>query len=92
MESLGKGNGKKWSQIKKTFTTRGCKIAAQKKVCFWANFALLSRIFLVLVLLSELVERCSVPHRWNFLLTIVFVERFSVLYTVNTFYITQKAV
>ena len=30
--------------------------AAQKK-CFWENFALLSRIFLVLVLLSISVER-----------------------------------
>ena len=29
----------------KTFTNKGCKIAAQKKVGFGANFALLSRIF-----------------------------------------------
>ena len=36
----------------KTFTKKGCKIAAQKKVCFWANFALLSRIFLVSVFLT----------------------------------------
>ena len=27
----------------KTFTNKGCKIAAHKKVCFWANFALLSK-------------------------------------------------
>ena len=36
----------------KTFTNKGCKIAAQKKVCFWANFALMSRMFLVLVFLT----------------------------------------
>ena len=43
-ESLGKSNGKKWSQIW-TFTNKWCKIAAQKKVCFLTNFVLLSRIF-----------------------------------------------
>ena len=32
-ESLGKSNGKKWSQISKN-TNKGCKIAAQKKVFF----------------------------------------------------------
>ena len=29
----------------KTFTNKGCKIAWQRKVCFWVNFALLRRIF-----------------------------------------------
>ena len=29
----------------KTFTNKGCKIAARQKVSFWENFALLSRIF-----------------------------------------------
>ena len=29
----------------KTFTNKRCKIVAQKKVCFWANFALLSLIW-----------------------------------------------
>ena len=36
----------------KTFAHKGCKIATQNKVCFWANFALLSRIFLVLLFLT----------------------------------------
>ena len=44
-ESLGQSNEKKWSQIWNFFTNKGCKIAAQTKVCFWANFALLIRIF-----------------------------------------------
>ena len=35
----------------KTFTNKGCK-SRRKKYCFWANFALLSRIFLVLVFLT----------------------------------------
>ena len=46
-EYLVKSNGKKWSQILNLFNNKGCKIAAQKKVCFWANLALLSRIYLV---------------------------------------------
>ena len=43
-ESLGKGNGNKWSQIWKPFTNTGCKISAQKKVVFgwilpyWVGF------------------------------------------------------
>ena len=36
----------------KTFTNKGCKIAAQNKVSLWANFALKSRILLVSVLLT----------------------------------------
>ena len=36
----------------KTFTTKVCKIAAQKTVGFWVNFALLSRMFLVSVFLT----------------------------------------
>ena len=36
-ESLGKSNGKKWSQI---LVWKWSKIAAQKKVCFVADFAL----------------------------------------------------
>ena len=41
----------------KSFTNEGCKIAANKKVSFWANFALMSRIVLVSALLSIMVER-----------------------------------
>ena len=37
----------------KTFTNTGCKIAAQKKVSFWENVALLTRIFLVSVFLTQ---------------------------------------
>ena len=49
----------------KTFTNKVCKIAAQKKVCFWVNFALLSRMFLVLVLLSANFKRFSVSRMQN---------------------------
>ena len=38
----------------KTFTHKGCKMVAQQQVCFWANFALRSSIFLVLVFLIPL--------------------------------------
>ena len=47
--------GKKWEEVvsdSKTFTYKGCKIAGQTKVCFGANFAILNRIFLVLVFLT----------------------------------------
>ena len=47
------------SQLK-TFSNKVCKMAAQKN-CFGANFALLSRIFLVSVLLSISVERFFFP-------------------------------
>ena len=46
---------KQWKEVVsdlKNFTNKGCKIAAQKKLIFWANFALLSRIVLVLVFLT----------------------------------------
>ena len=36
-ESLGKSNGKKYSELKNT--NKGCKIAAQKRF-FWANLGL----------------------------------------------------
>ena len=39
-ESLGKSNGKKWSHIWNFFVWKRSKIAAQKKVCFVADFAL----------------------------------------------------
>ena len=50
-ESFGKSNGKKCSQIWKLLLMKGVK-SHRKKVCFWANFVLLSRIFLVLVFLT----------------------------------------
>ena len=31
--------------IFKTFTCKGCKIATQKKVCFWAYFARIRRLY-----------------------------------------------
>ena len=51
-ESLGKSNEKKWSPIW-IFTNKRCKNAAQKKnSVFFANSALPSRIFSVLVSLT----------------------------------------
>ena len=49
-ELFGKSNEKKWSQIGKLSQINKRKIAAQ--FFFWANFALLSSIFLVLMLIS----------------------------------------
>ena len=43
----------------KTYTNKGCKIAAQKK-CFWANLALLSRIFFGIGV-SYSSQRCFAP-------------------------------
>ena len=59
--SWGKVVGKMVSDLK-TFAHKVCKIAAQKKVCFSANFALLAGFFLVSVLLSASVERFFVSH------------------------------
>ena len=50
----------------KTFTNKGCKMAAQQKFVFLANFALLNRILLVLVLLSISVERFFVSGMRDF--------------------------
>ena len=44
-ESFWKSNEKKWSQIWKLLLIKGVKLLRKKKVFFWANFALLSRIF-----------------------------------------------
>ena len=41
-ESIGKSNGKKWSQNKKKNTNRGCKIAAHKNLFFSANLGVIS--------------------------------------------------
>ena len=57
-----------------TFTHKGCKIAAQKKSFFSsANFALLSRILLVSVLLSASVERFFVSRMRDFFLYFPFI-------------------
>ena len=50
-ESLGKSNGKKWFQIGKVLLIKDAK-SPHKKKCFWVNFALLSRIVLLLVFLT----------------------------------------
>ena len=50
-ESLGKSNWKKWSQIWKLLLIKGVKLL-HKKVSFWGNFALLSRVFLVSMFLT----------------------------------------
>ena len=47
----GKSNGKKGSQIYILILIKGVKLP-HKKVCFWVNFALLSRIFFVSVFLT----------------------------------------
>ena len=52
VESLGKSNGKKWSQIWNFLLIKGVK-SLHKKNCSWANFATLSKIFLVLVFLTS---------------------------------------
>ena len=46
----------------KFFAYKGCKIAAQKICCFFIEFCLTSKIFLVLVLLSISVETCFVSR------------------------------
>ena len=64
-ESLGKINGKKWSQIVKLLLIREVK-SPRKKNCFSANFALLEGFFLVSVLLSALVKRFFVSRMRDF--------------------------
>ena len=53
----------------KTWAFKGCKIAAQEKKLFLANFDLLAG-FLSLVLLSASVERCFVSCMQDFYITI----------------------
>ena len=48
----------------KTFTNKGCKIVAQIRVCFWTNFGLMSRIFLVSVFLTPFNDVFA-PTSWN---------------------------
>ena len=57
---LGKSNGKKWSQIVKLLLIKGVKYPCKKNVFFFGKFGLTSRIFLVLMLQSALVERLFV--------------------------------
>ena len=63
-ESLGKSNGKKWSQIWNFLLMMGVKSPRKEKVSFWANFALLSRIFLVLVFLTPF-NGIFAPFSWS---------------------------
>ena len=48
LKSLGKSNGKKWSQIGTFLVWKGSKIVAQKKVCFLADFALQNMVETIL--------------------------------------------
>ena len=51
-ESFGKSNGKKGFQISKLLLIKGVEQPRKRKFFFWANFALLSRIFLVSLFLT----------------------------------------
>ena len=62
-ESLGKSNGKKWSQIGKLLLIKGVKSPRKKKFVFFCEFCLTRGI---LVLLSALVERCFVSRMQDF--------------------------
>ena len=55
LESLGKSNGKKWSQIWKLLLIKGVKLPRIKEFVFSANFALLAVFFWY---------RCYCPH-WS---------------------------
>ena len=66
-EFLGKTNRKKWSQIWILLLIKGVK-SPRKKSLIFDKFCLTSRIFLVSVLLSALVERCFVSCMQDFLL------------------------
>ena len=48
----------------KTFTNKRCKIATQNPNCFFANFALLSRIFFLLVFFTS-CNRLFAPTSWS---------------------------
>ena len=63
LKSLGKSNGKKWSQIWKLFQIKGLK-SLHKKKCFGANFALMSRIFFLLVFLTPF-NGIFAPTSWS---------------------------
>ena len=60
-ESLRKTNENKWSQIWILLLTKGVKLSRKKSLIF-DKFCLTSRILLVSVLLSALVERCFVSR------------------------------
>ena len=59
----------------KTFTNKGCKIAAQKKELFLAKFCLTQQDFLVLVLLSISVERFFVSLMQDFWLFTTYAKK-----------------
>ena len=65
LESLGKSIGKKGSQIWKLLFIKGVKFL-RKKMLFFGQFFLISWIFLVLVLLSALVEKFFVSWMRDF--------------------------
>ena len=65
-ESLGKSNGKKWSQIWTLLLRKGVKSPGKTKFVFFGELCLSSRIFLVSVLLSASVERCFVSRMRDF--------------------------
>ena len=69
-ESLGKSNWKKWSKILKFLQIKDVK-SPHKKSFFLANFVLLRKIFLVLVLLSILVEIFFVSRMRDLFLTFI---------------------
>ena len=62
-EFLGKSSGKKWCQIWKFVLIKSVKLPWKKKVSFWTNFALLSRIFLVSVFFTQFNSSCA-PTSW----------------------------
>ena len=65
LESLVKVKGKKWSHIWKLLLTKGVK-SPRKTSMIFGKFCLTNRIFLVLVLLSALFERCFVSCMRDF--------------------------
>ena len=62
-EALWRSKGKKWSQIWKLLLLKSVKLPRKKK-WFWANFALLSRIFLVAMILTPFNGLFSLTP-WN---------------------------
>ena len=68
-ESLGKSNGKKWSQIWKLLLIKDVKSPRKKKVFFVGKFCPTIKIFLVSVLLSASGEGCFVSRKRDFFLS-----------------------
>ena len=68
-ESLVKTNIKKWSPIGILLVIKGVKLPREKKSLIFDEFCLASRIFLLSVLLSALVEGCFVSRTRDFFYT-----------------------